>query len=306
MQLSQDITATLDAAAKNYRNYPSVCGVSYGAKYSGGELLEGVEAVQFFVTEKTDPKDLPRTLPKYVFQRSGDGRLDRGTQIPTDVIELRNLQLCCQAGDGVGNEFGAEGSVALFFENQADGGRAMLATCSHVASDLMSDGQTFEVSGGVNGCFFLASTAAFTVVEGDFLEFDIAVAEVTQIDELAPNEVRGDDGPLVGFADPGSFAQGDVFACRSGRQGAHEIILQSAATTFRDVEADGLGFITVANLYACQGVVERGDSGGIVYAGDLAVGIIVAKADDGWVFIHALVDAFAFLETRTGFAVEVF
>lgn len=306
MQLSQDIAATIDAAAKNYRNYPGVCGVSYGAKYSDGVLQEGVEAVQFFVTEKTDLNDLPRKLPKYVFRRSEDGELNRDSQIPTDVIELKNLQLCCQAGDGVGNEFGAEGSVALFFENQADGGRAMLATCSHVASDLLSAGQTFEVSGGGNGCFFLASTAAFTVVEGDFLEFDIAVADITQIDELAPNEVRGDDGPLIGFADPASFIQGDVFACRSDRQGAHEIVLQSAATTFRDVEADGIGLITVANLYACQGIVERGDSGGIVYVGDLAVGFIVAKADDGWVFIHALVDAFAFLATRTGFAVEVF
>ncbi|MEL7111231.1 MAG: hypothetical protein AAGL99_18405, partial [Pseudomonadota bacterium] len=60
------------------------------------------------------------------------------------------------------------------------------------------------------------------------------------------------------------------------------------------------------NLYACKGRVEPGDSGGIVYSGDQAVGMIVAKADDDWVFIHALSDAIAFLAAAASIDIEVF
>ena len=306
MKVSADIAATVDRATKNYRSYPGVCAVSFGSKFSDGELVEGVEAVQFFVTDKIDVVQLSRSLPKHVFVRTEDGALDRSAKVPTDVIELKNMRLCCQGGDGVGNEFGAEGSLALIFENFADAGRRMALTCSHVASDLLSAGQSFEISGGADGCFFFATTTAFTTVDNDSLTFDIALAEIVQIDEFPPREVRGAGVTLTGFADMQTSVQGDQFECRSRRAGDHTITLQSASATFQNVDADDVGLITLDNLYACKGQVERGDSGGIVYLGDKAVGIIVAMADDGWVFIHALSDAIAFLEAQAGLAIEVF
>tara|TARA_R110002049_G_scaffold193364_9_gene362253 strand:+ start:2277 stop:3197 length:921 start_codon:yes stop_codon:yes gene_type:complete len=306
MDIPRNISATIDAASKNYRRYPGVCGVSFGAKISNNDIQMGVEAVQFFVSEKIDPSDLPRQLPKHVYLRTDDGDVDHGTSIPTDVIELKNLQLCCFSGDFIGNELGAEGSVALIFENRADDDKIMLLTCSHVASDLLSTEDSFDMSGGGGECFFQATTTAFTTVDGDVLEFDLALAEITQIDGLQPLEVRGTQVRVTDFAKPENFSQGDIFDCQSDQSGGHKISLQSAATTFQNVEADDVGTISVGNLYACKGNVERGDSGGFVYSGNLAVGIIVAKADDGWVFIHALSDAIAFLETKTGVSIQVF
>lgn len=294
------------AAIRNYRGFPNVCGVSFGAKFSEGILQEGVEAIQFFVTEKLAEKRLKRRLPKNVFLRRDDGDLDRSKSIPTDVIELRNLRLCCKAGHGVGSETGVEGSIALIFENHADDNQPMMLTCSHVATDLISDDQHFDISGGGDGCFFAARTVAFTSVENATINYDIALAEISQIGDYQPLRVRGNDQPLTGFSSPDQFAQGDEFDCRSALSLDHTIKLQSAAATFENVTADQVGEISVHNLYACTGQVEPGDSGGIVYSGDQAVGMIVAKADDGWVFIHALSDAIAFLSATASIDIEVF
>ncbi len=306
MKVSSTIETTINATTKNYRSYPGVCGVSFGAKFSDGTIQEGIQAIQFFVTEKLDLDKLSRRLPQHVFKRTDGGAVDRKSPIPTDVIELKNLRLCCFAGDGVGNELGVEGSVALIFDNQADGGTPMLLTCSHVASDLVSTDATFDLAGGRNDCFFQATTTAFTTISGDRLEFDIALAEITQIDDLQPLELRDMQGVFTGFASPEEFIQGDTLDCQSSRANAHSIELQSSATTFRNVHAYDAGEITVSNLYACKGKVDRGDSGGLVYLGEKVVGIIVAKADDHWVFIHALDDALDFLKANTGLAISIF
>lgn len=306
MKLSSVIEKTLRATSRNYKSFRGVCGVSFGAKISNGEIQEGIQAVQFFVSEKLDPDKLARHLPRHVFERTLEGKVDRDTKIPTDVIELKNLKLCCYSGDGLGNQFGAEGSIALIFENRADAGKPMLISCSHVATDLVTPDDSFELSGGGDGCFFQATTTAHTTVSDGVLEFDIALAEITEISELQPLELRALRGQFTDFLSPDEFNQGDALDCQSSRANDHSIEVQSSVTTFKNVSTEDAGDITVNNLYACRGEVAEGDSGGLVYFEKSVVGIIVAKADDGWVFIHALNEAIDFLQSQTGVEVGIF
>ena len=304
--LSSETGRTLEAARRNYAGFPNVCGISFGSKYSGGRRLDGISAVQFFVTHKVPPTELSRQLPRYVFQRGADGTPQRDQQIPTDVIELANLKLCCCSGDGIGNEMGVKGSVTIIFSDPVAPPRTLLITCSHVAGDLSGRDRLFDLSGGTDPCFFEATTVAFTRLEAGMLTYDVAVAEVTGIGDFHPLAVRGLNQVFTRFADAEDLAPHRKLDCQSRVSGRRSLSLESHATELRGIQTGEFGEIAVSNIFACRGVAIEGDSGGIVFAGDCAVGIIVASADDNWVFIHLLKDAIAHLEAVSGIPLRVF
>ena len=135
---------------------PNVCGVSFGSKFSDGQKLVESEAVQFFVTQKIADADLKRSLPSYVFRRNQDGTVDRSDRIPTDVIELQNLELCCRAGNEI-SQSPYSGSVALIFRDKAAMDDVYALTCAHVVGDLTSTtGIGGEFVGGDTNCQFTA------------------------------------------------------------------------------------------------------------------------------------------------------
>src|SRR5262249_6432464 len=52
----------------------------------------------------------------------------------------------------------------------------------------------------------------------------------------------------------------------------------------------------VNNAYELLAPVRRGDSGGLIYRDDQAVGIVFAHSDSGMAWFHPLKDAFSFLQ----------
>jgi hypothetical protein len=284
---------TIFSCKSNYWNYPNVCGISVGFKYKNGEKIKGSKAVQFFVTKKVDKDTLNKVLPKYVYERYVSGRINRNKKLATDVIQLDNLKLCCGGGDKIAY-VGGNGTATLLFQNKDphDNGFYMF-TCSHVVGDMNSSpGTDQEITGGNQNCFFSAQVWGNSILENGYVDFDIALCTILGADDTFQELKVADSGLVLdGFLIADQIGQGDVLSCSFPESGTTSIVASSWQTSLTDID-NGYGqLIEVGNLIACEGHVIQGDSGGLVYSGSKAVGILVAKTDNDWAFIHPLNEA---------------
>jgi hypothetical protein len=200
-QISEaQLISAANAAAQRYGRHPNVLGISAGTKYRNNTPSEEF-CVQFFVKKKRrNPTSRP--LPRFVYGVKG-GQIDQSVKIPTDVIEVRKVQLVGGAGSRL-LAFGSEGSVTLFFRNRAESPESAyyVLTCSHVVGDL-------TCSPPVNNeidCPDCCNVSPFGLViknttsQGKYLEYDIALAKVTPktIEALGLSALRQLDGKVDG------------------------------------------------------------------------------------------------------------
>lgn len=299
----------ITSADNNYGTYADVRAVTVGAKFTNGTQIPNVEAVQFFVDAKKRASELKKLLPEYVFLRNPSGEIDRSKRIPTDVIELRNLELCCFAGDEVAKVGGNTGSITLMFENKTGDDRKIIVTCSHVAGDMSvspAEGEFRGGDGSLGGCLFRANVLANSVAKNRHIEYDIGIGEVFFFNEFTDLGLGEGTGKLASFSAEGDLNRGVILGCLSNISSERTATIVSEKTTFRRIKTPDGGQITVHNLIACKGIAVPGDSGGIAYVEDRAVGIIVARADDEWLFIHPIEEAMAHLAAISGIELSCF
>lgn len=303
----QEQAVAVTCAIKNYRSYPNVCGVSYGSKFSDGVLNLEQSALQFFVTRKEPDSSLKRSLPRFVYARNMDGSLDRSNKIPTDVIDLVDLELCCSAGDEIASS-GVDGTTTLIFENKADIGQTLVLTCSHVVGGFdQSPPPGGRMVGGHGDCLFVAQTIGNTTADKDVYIFDIAVGAASSLDEgFQELTVSGESEPLSGFADFESYPMEALLSLSSEKSEVQMISVNSHRARIDEIDAGGGRKLAAENVFVCTGVVEKGDSGGIVYDGTLAVGIVIARAKDDWVLVQPLKEAIDYLAGKLGFEIKCF
>jgi hypothetical protein len=216
------------------------------------------------------------------------------------------LELCCASGDRF-DRVGADGCVTLIFRNKAPDGRLLAITCSHVAVDLFSNSLPVSLVGGSENCQFQATVVTNTTLQGDMLEFDIAVAEVSSHDSgLAELAVADGQTILDGFVDRAVLTTRSSLRCISPVSGEQTITNESSETVVHGILAGRGTEISIGNLIACRGEATQGDSGGIVFVGTKAFGIVVARGTNGWVLIHPLEAAVAHLTSLSGISLKCF
>lgn len=304
----QEHLIAVDRAILNYSKYPNVCGVSYGSKFSNGSIEPFEDAIQFFVTEKIAEEELKRSLPRFVYARNADGSLNHSQKIKTDVIDLVDLQLCCAAGNEIASS--GDGTTTLIFSNKAINDDQMLVlTCSHVVKGLdQSPPQDGSMVGGDGpACGFVAQTLGNSVLEDEVFEYDIAVGEITVVNGTI-TELQVDGGPtLDGFASIDVFEKDNLLSVSSHMSGNQFVCVNSIRSQISEIEADNNGRkISAKNVFVCTGHVEKGDSGGIVYDGTRAAGIVIGKAKNDWVLIQPLEEAVSFLSGQLGIEIKCF
>lgn len=298
------ILSAADAAARRYSRHPNVLGVAAGTKYKKRRPQKEL-CVQFFVREKRkEPKSRP--LPKFVYSMK-DGQIDRSVKICTDVIKVRKVHL----GGGAGSRLkalGSTGSITLFFRNRAENSESAyyVLTCSHVVGNLT---RSPPVDDEID-CPDCNKTSPFglvvknTTARGEFLEYDIALARLTDdaVEALGPDMLRKLDGKVDGEA----IVLTDVMKtseirpplrvdCQLARSGSRRGNVRSFAGTFV-VELRGRK-LQVRNLFGLDVAVAPGDSGGIVYSEERAVGLMVAHSPEGWAWFQSLQGAIDHLGT---------
>jgi hypothetical protein len=103
---------------------------------------------------------------------------------------------------------------------------------------------------------------------------------------------------------------GTAVECATARSGVFPAVVASDARSLR-VRLDARPYL-VRNLYLIQARLFPGDSGGLVFDGDEAIGTLVATAGDdapgrvGWGLFQPLEGALEDLTARCGFPIRPF
>ena len=88
----------------------------------------------------------------------------------------------------------------------------------------------------------------------------------------------------------------------------HFLLSSLSVKNIEATDKDGEPFmITVDNLFLCKSAVglKNGDSGGLLHDGQRIVGLIVAKADEGVVLIHPIMELLELAADETGVRLEI-
>lgn len=281
------------AAARRYRRMPHVLAVAAGRKSRGGRPTDEL-AVQFLVDRKL--RRPRRRIPRYVFARRADGSVDRSRCFVTDVLEVGRIELACGGGSGL-DALGETGSITLVFRDRAASApRWCLLTCSHVAGDLRESPPVDDAlaSRDCASAWPFARVVKNEVAAGGAIEYDIALAELgpVAVAELGSGKLARIDGRveggrrLVGFVareEIGPPLEIEWRGAASGRTSASVTTFELSADVVLDQRT-----LAVPHLYTLDCPARPGDSGAVVYTGERAVGLVVARSPLGFCWFQPL------------------
>lgn len=290
-----------DAAERNYRWYPQVLGVGAGRKFRGKEPTDEIHCIQFFVTRKLrNPEAIGRSLPAFVYGRKHDGSIDRSIRFPTDVIAVGRVEPACSAGSELDSETGRFGAITLVFRNRMAGGagRALMITCAHVVGDLE---ETTPPDPDVESTCCrdvepLGEAILSSVRHGHRVEYDVALIRIADaaVERCQLDYSRTTSGvALRGFLPASDIDPHMEVECDFPVSGVRPAQVDGFAGTV--LMTIGGRECAVRNAFLIRANVRKGDSGGLVYRDDRAVGILFGRSTGGWGWFHALEDGVAHL-----------
>jgi len=306
-QNNADFEKIINICRKNYLHYPNVIGIGSGLKFVNDKLIDDKLCIHFYVREKTRNSELSgRILPKFVYSRFKDGSIDYSTKVLTDVIALKGLSFSCKAGT-VLDVIGESGTLTLIFRNKTfDNSKYFALTCAHVAGDVQ---HSSPIDPSIQSkCCQNASNFAVTIVNSthnnQHLLYDIALAQISDSCTPQPElEINESQTKIMRFLPSEDIRVPMTLECAfpvsniiSANLSGHRITLP--------IEVDGVEY-QVENLFQIDRTPSSGDSGGLLYNGQDAVGILVAKAD-GFGFFQPLEEAFEYLKTIAPFPIKCF
>jgi len=299
---------TAAACRRRYLGWPNVLDVGVGLKFRSGRLGDENPCVQFCVRRKL--RRPAHRLPRFVYARRRDGKIDRRRRIPTDVVVVRSPRFACGAGTRL-EAPGELGTLTLLFRNRPDGGYYLL-TCAHVAGSLERSPPPDPrlESECCRGAPF-ATTVANSVAERGAVAFDVAIGRLERACTPRPvRRVEGSRTRLRRLRPAAAIFPGARVDCATARSGAFSAVVASDARALR-VRLDGTAYL-VRNLFLIQARLLPGDSGGLVFDREEAIGILVALAGDdapghvGWGLFQPLEGAIQHLADRCGFPLRPF
>lgn len=293
------------AARQNYLDRRGVLEVGWGLKYTGGAPVEGDLCVQFLVRRKR--RRVASPLPRHVFARRRDGSVDRSRRFPTDVIELRGMRFACESGSEL-DVVGESGTATLFFHNRAEPTRPFyLITCAHVAGDLRrSPPADPEIESRCDdGGRLAAETIVNSTARGDRVPYDVALARITRpCESMEEHTVAGSTERLSAFLPATEIHPGLQLGCAFGVSNVLTTKVASGRYTL-PLLLDGDEY-RVANLHLMDRGPRPGDSGGLLYDGAEAAGILVAMSETGFGLFQPLEAAVRHLERIHEGAIQCF
>lgn len=306
-QVHREIEKAITICKKNYFHYPNVIGIGGGLKCTNHKWNRKTLAVHFYVKEKRGEAELEgKILPKFVYARFEDGSIDFSNKVPTDVIQIKEPEFTCGAGTIVG-VIGEQGTLSLVFQNKAgDKAKFFALTCAHVAGDIRRSppsNPNMASSCCANTPIF-AITRANSIHQNQRLAYDIALAEINgQCDSFEELTVAGSSKKISRFFPSRTIRAGMTLSCAMPFSHMVSTTVVGFNSALR-LPYDGVMY-EVSNLYTFKGAPRRGDSGGLLYRGSDAVGLVVA-AGAGVGFFQSLGDAFEHLRTISPVLIQCF
>jgi len=297
-----------NAAMRRYRHYPNVVGISAGTKYVDGRRTDDHAAIHFYVTKKVSRRRCRgRALPRFVYGRRRNGAVDRRLKFATDVIEVGRVKMVCGAGSAVSSEIGLtrrNGRITLAFTNKAGSNTdRYIISCAHVIGDIRGAGAMDPTI--VSDCSPTTTPFATRVFASqhhdDEVDYDIAVARVNQECPPIPDlEISGIGARIRAFMPTNEIHPPLAVTCALPVSNVKSAVVSSDRGSV-SVEYEGEVY-DVQNAWLMKADLQilEGDSGGLVYLGDVAIGVVFASSETsvGWAWFHPLVDAFEYMRAR--------
>lgn len=280
-------------ARRKFLAADNILAIGRGRKRAGGETL-AVPALIFYVRKKGPNRhDVGVRIPRKLYDRDSSGSVDRSRWFRTDVREVGAVELV-SSGRQCSSRF-RKGTASLVFDARSGGARDVYAlTCAHVIGDVHLATPGFErVKLGLPGSGFVRGSRLHQISRrGDGLEFDIAIAKLDDRAPVVPLRTVPRDGTsFAGFMKtplPHSWRV-KILGYKTGRVQNGRIV--GPLHTPLPIDFEG-GSLAVRNLYVIEGFTPKpGDSGGIVYARDRAIGLVVARFSRGGCVFHSLYSA---------------
>jgi hypothetical protein len=312
---------TLDYAIKKYGKKPNVLGIALGTKYQGGRPTDQ-HGLTFFVSEKMPPKNFSGTqLPKFIYGRFPDGRINYQQKIITDVLETGEIKLACCAGSAIEVETAnlSHGTITLLFKNKnINDNNYYIITCSHVIGKFHKN----NVSTGTESIQYpdtnieIAEVIARTGYKNGTrnIEYDIALARVNIVDyestgyKLADMDCKLDEEDVIftGYYSRNRIKPGERFDCRMGKSEPKNNKPVRHYEGILPLTKWGESY-NFNNLFSLEMISRDGDSGGIIYHDDNVAGILIANSESGFSFFQPLEDAINYIGSALdGLAIRVF
>jgi hypothetical protein len=316
LDFREDLIRAERAARRLYRNYPGVVGISMGTKYVNQTATDNHASIQFYVRKKGLSKHRGRKeLPRFVYGRFKSGKVNRKLKFTTDVIEVGRIRMVCGAGSPISSSIGLtrqNGAMACIFKNKIGSGNDYFAvSCSHVIGNI--DGQSdlpVVVESECRPGITPFATTLFSSAQHDHqVEYDIAIAQIDPAClPMRDLGILGTNVTIRSFLPKSEIVPSLAVSCALPVSRAKRGVVGSHAGAVSIEYRKGTYEVENAWMVKVDKRVREGDSGGIIYGGNVAIGVVFAASEskEGWAWFHPLIDAFEYLRRNVNTKLKVF
>ena len=314
--LNQELIRAKRAARRLYRNYPNVVGISTGTKYVKSAATDDHTSIQFYVRGKGFPKNRKRKeLPRFVYGRFKNGKVNRKLRFTTDVIEVGRVRMVCGAGSPISSSIGLtrqDGTITFLFKNKTKAdNNYYVVSCAHVIGDI--DGQSdipVELESECRPGITPFATTIFSSVENhNLVEYDIAIARINSACLPLPDlKIMGTDASIRSFMPKDQIIPSLPVSCMMPVSNAESGVVSSYGGWVKIEYRKRIYEVENAWMVKADSRVREGDSGGLIYDGNTAIGIVFAasKSGGGWAWFHPLIDAFEYVRKNANMELKAF
>ena len=316
VELSEELIRVGRAAIRLYKKYPNVVGISTGTKYVKRTATDNHASIQFYVRKKGFPKNRKRkALPRFMYGRFKDGKVNRKLRFTTDVIEVGRVRMVCGAGSPISSSIGLtrqNGTMSFVFRNKAESdNNHYVVSCAHVIGNIDEPGDLSVVveSETRPETVPFATTLFSSAQEGQVVKYDIAIAQINSAClPMRDLEIVGTNVGIRSFMPKSQIIPPLPVSCMLPVSNAEKGTVQSFGGLVSIEHRKGNYDVENAWMVKVDKRLRVGDSGGIIYVGGAAIGVIFAASnrDDGWAWFHPLIDAFEHIRKNVSIRLKCF
>ena len=316
VKLAEKLIRVGRAALRLYKRYPNVVGISTGTKYVKRTATDNHASIQFYVRKKGSPKSRKKkALPRFMYGRFKDGRVNRKLRFTTDVIEVGRIRAVCGAGSPISSSIGLSrqnGTMSFVFRNKAESaGNYYVMSCAHVIGNIDEPGDlSVVVESETRPETVPFATTLFSAGQvSQVVKYDIAIAQVNSAClPMRDLEIVGTNLGIHSFMPKNQIIPSLPVRCMLPVSNAEKGTVGSYAGSVSIEYRKGTYEVQNAWMVKANKRVRVGDSGGIIYVDGTAIGIVFAASDldDGWAWFHPFIDAFEYIRKNVDVELKCF
>ena len=281
-KLYQELMRAKRLALRLYRNYPNVVGISAGTKYVEEAATDNHASIHFYVREKGVLRAIRERFCRDLYMVAlRNGKVNRKLRFATDVIEVGRVRMVCGAGSPISSSIGLtrqNGTMTFVFRNKDESdSNSYVVSCAHVIGNIdgQSDIPVVVESETRPETIPFATTLFSSAQDHQVVKFDIAIAQVNPAClPMQDLEIVGRNVAIRAFMPKNQIIPNLPVSCMLPVSNAKRGVVRSHDGSVSIEYRKGTYEVQNARMVQVDKRVRRGDSGGIIYVGGTAIGMV--------------------------------